>query len=48
MKTVVRALTQNTEWVGKINDYYEWRRLRMDFPELTIPSKAKNHEDQRD
>ena len=47
MKTVVRALTQNTEWDGKINDYYAWRRTRMDFLELTIPSKAKNHEDRR-
>ena len=47
IKTVVLALTQNTKWDGKINDYYAWRRTRIDFPELTIPTKAKNHEDRR-
>ena len=47
MKTVVRALTQHTNWDGKIKDYYAWRRKRMDFPELTVLNKAMNHEDRR-
>ena len=28
MKTVVHALTQHTNWDGKIKDYYAWRRTK--------------------
>lgn len=45
--TVSAALKMGTEWEGKFNDDYAWRKTRKDHPEILFPASAKNHEDLR-
>ncbi len=47
MREVIEAMTDGTEWEGKFDAKYAWRRTRSEHPELFIPAKAKNHEDRR-
>ena len=47
MLIVVRALKIGTEWEGKFDEEYVWRKTRKDHPALLNPVKAKNHEDRR-
>ncbi len=47
MREVIMAMTDGTDWNGKFNVDYAWRRTRTDHPELFILVKAKSHEDRR-
>ena len=45
--TVSGALKMGTDWEGKFNDEYAWRKTRKDHPGILFPVSAKNHEDLR-